>query len=290
MGWPWSRKPDRDRTDRDRTDGIRTDEDPTHGIRKDAAVDAERFPNSSSRHPPGGQGVERAPAAPSASRPPPRESAAPGLAAFLEGVSADGRHAVLDLGHAAGPKLSLYAPYARRMRFLDLLRPTGGAATWEAALAGIPRQDQHPYDLILGWDILDRLPPEHHGALMARLAQVSAPVARLHLLADASPPGQPSPGSFRFTPVAVDRMEAEEETSEDPVSASASASGSASATASPSASASHRPRRLQPAQVERLLLPFRVTRGFTLRLGLREFVAVRRDERPISDRGGTGGS
>lgn len=161
--------------------------------------------------------------------------------------------------------MSLYAPFARRMRFLDLLRPAGGATTWKEALRGIPRQADHPYDLILGWDILDRLPPEHHAALVTRLTQVSAPGARLHLLVDASPPGQPSPGSFRYTPVVVDRMEVEADTR-------------AEASDAAPLPVSHRPRRLQPAQVERLLLPFRVTRGFTLRLGLREFVAVRRDD------------
>jgi len=176
------------------------------------------------------------------------EGAAPGIAALLEGLEAGGGLSVLDLGRAAGAKLELYTPVARRIRFVDLLE-TGGAA-WAQAVAGIPAEPDHPYDLVLAWDVLDRMPPEHHAALVARLARVVRPKARLHLLVAASEASLPE--LFRFIPLGPGRLRY------DPVDL---------------------PRplhpRLHPAEVERILEPFRVTRAFTLKVGFREFVAIR---------------
>jgi hypothetical protein len=182
------------------------------------------------------------PAAPSV------EGAAPGITALLEGLDTGAAHSVLDLGRAAGAKLDLYTPVARRMRFVDLLE-TGGTG-WADAVKEIPAEPDHPYDLVLAWDLLDRMPPRHHAALVSRLARVVPPQARLHLLVAASEASLPE--LFRFTPLGPGRLRY------DPTNL---------------------PRpphpRLHPAEVERILEPFRVTRAFTLKVGFREFVAIR---------------
>ncbi|TVP50283.1 MAG: hypothetical protein EA350_00790 [Gemmatimonadales bacterium] len=184
------------------------------------------------------------------------EGAAPGVTALLEGLGAGGGHSVLDLGRASGAKLDLYAPVARRMRFVDLLEtgvragPGGAAEAWAQAVADIPAQPDHPYDAVLAWDILDRLPPAQQPALVAHLAGVVGPKARLHLLVAASE--APLPALFRFAPLGSGRLRYE---------------------------VTDLPRpphpRLHPAEVERVLEPFRVTRAFTLKVGFREFVAIR---------------
>ncbi|HEX9107443.1 MAG TPA: hypothetical protein VF832_09445 [Longimicrobiales bacterium] len=181
----------------------------------------------------------------------PVEGAAPGLAALLEGVSDDHSHAVLDLGAAADPNLRLYSRYARWVRFLDLLGPGGWAGGGSAAASPghIPPEVQHPYDLVFAWDVLDWLSGDQRRELVRSLAEVSAPRARLHLLtrvedAVARP--------LRFTILDVNRVRYE-----------------------PSAGAALPRSRLLPAEVARLLEPFRVLHAFTLRSGLREYVAVR---------------
>jgi hypothetical protein len=181
------------------------------------------------------------------------EAASPGVAALLEDVREDGSHAVLDLGAAAASSLGVYGRFARRVRFADLaghaMSPEGrGSVT--ALLAGVPAQPDHPYDLVFAWDILDRLYPEFHAPLVARLAEVTAPHARLHVVARGSDQRIARPLRFRL--VDIDRMCYE------PMGPAREV----------------RPRHL-PAQLAHLLEPFHVVRGFTLKGDLREYVALR---------------
>lgn len=189
-------------------------------------------------------------AAPDESAPGPVERASPGAAALFEGISQDESHAVLDLGAAAGASLRVYSRFARRVRFADLLtaRSEQGLA---AALEALPSQPERPYDLLFAWNTLDRLLPRERSRLVQRLTDVSAPDARLHVVVDASE-GTTGRVPHRFTLVDVDRMRCE------PAGRERSDRG-----------------RLLPADVEELLSPFRVVRGFTLKDGLREYVAVR---------------
>ena len=181
--------------------------------------------------------------------PEPVERATPGVAALFDGVRDDRSHSVLDLGTATESSLRIYSRYARRVRFADLL----GAATWggwSAALSGVPAQPDRPYDLVLAWDILDRLGPEERPRLMERLGVITAVNARLHALIDAS--GKESAHPLRFSLLDIDRMRYETAGSARPTRAT-----------------------LLPAEVERLLLPFQVVRAFTSKVGLREYVALR---------------
>jgi hypothetical protein len=97
---------------------------------------------------------------------------------------------------------------------------------------------------------MDRLDTEGRKRLIDRLTEISATDARLHLMVEAAEKAVTVP--LRYTLLDVDRMRCE-------------ATGPARST----------PPRLLPAQVERVLAPFKVVRAFTLKGGLREYVAVR---------------
>lgn len=178
------------------------------------------------------------------------ERAMPGIAAALEGISADRTHAVLDLGAAADSSLQVYGRFARWVRFADILSPSP-SDPWASALDSIPPQPQRPYDLVFGWDILDQVEPEERAGVIARLVELTAPDARLHLIVNAGREGLRYP--LRFALLDLDRISYEQ-------------AGRPLAVAAP----------LLPAELERVVAPFRVTRAFTTQVGLREYVAVRR--------------
>jgi hypothetical protein len=157
---------------------------------------------------------------------------------------------VLDLGQASDSSLKLYSRFARKVRFADLL----AAATeggWAKALNDLPAPDERLYDLVLAWDIMDRISPEERRRLMTRLTELCASGARLFLGVDAS--GSPMSQPLRYSLLDVDRLRCE-----------------------PTGPARPAKPSLLPAQVEKVLEPFQVMRAFTLKGGLREYVAIRR--------------
>lgn len=179
------------------------------------------------------------------------ERVTPGVAALLDGVSEDRSHAVLDLGSAADSSLRVYARFARWIRFADLFDATSSHEEWVAALNALPAQPHRPYDLVFAWNILDRVAPEERSHLVERLAEITAPDARLYVVVETS--GDAPRHPLRFALLDVDRMRYEP-------------AGSARPAWPP----------LLPAEVERLLAPFLVVRAFTSKVGLREYVAIRR--------------
>ena len=196
--------------------------------------------------------TSRAPGGPEESEDPapqPTERPCPGISALFGGVAEGGDHAVLDLGPAADSSLQVYGRYARRIRFADLLT-TRSKEGISSALAAIPDQEDRPYDLLFVWDVLDRLFPRERSRVMERLVEVSAPDARLHAIFRASDADRAPP--LRFSLKDVDRMQCE-----------------------PTAPPRPTRRRLLPSDVEELLSPFRVMKGFTLRDEMREYFAVR---------------
>jgi hypothetical protein len=185
--------------------------------------------------------------------PEPIEGAAPGVAAVLDGVSEDQSHAVLDLGRAADTSLRVYSRFARWIRFADVLGDSAagsmppGASPLGAALP----QAGRAYDLVFAWDVLDRLPDEDRLRLGEWLAANTAPDARLHAVARGSAETLAHP--LRFTILDLNRIRFQVEGAE-PLHV----------------------RPLLPAEVAKLLAPFRVEHAFTLKTGLREYVARRR--------------
>jgi hypothetical protein len=183
-------------------------------------------------------------------RPEVLERATPGVAAFLEGLDEDRSHAVLDLGPASEASLRVYGRFARRVRFADVMAAATTPQGWAGAVSALPPQPVRPYDLVFAWDIMDRLDAEGRRRLIERLAEISAPDARMHLMVEASEKAATAP--LRFTLLDVDRIRCV-------------ATGPLRPT----------PARMLPAQVERTLEPFKVVRAFTLKGGMREYVAVR---------------
>lgn len=174
----------------------------------------------------------------------------PALEALFGMLRDDGRHCVLDLGAADGRRLRLLGRFARRMRFAGLL-PEADAMDWGAALDALPSSPRQPYDVVLAWDFLDRVPAAHHEAVVARLAEITTSSARLYAVVD-------SGGGTTTVPRAYTLTELDQVVEQ------------ALGPPEPPANAP-----MLPAQVERSLRPFEVVRAFTLRSGQREYVALK---------------
>lgn len=181
----------------------------------------------------------------------PVERPSPGAAALFDALVPDGRHSILDLGLAGDLHLRLLSRYSRQIRFAGLLPEPPEEDAWTSALAALPPNTHHPYDVVLAWDILDRIDPPQRLTLMARLAELTAPTARLYAVVDTS--GATTTRPLRSTLIDVNRVSMQPVGPPEPA----------------------RPA-LLPAPVERLLAPFEVTQAFTLRSGLREYVALKR--------------
>jgi hypothetical protein len=180
--------------------------------------------------------------------------AAPGLAALFESLESGRSHPVLDLGAAAEASLSVYSRLARQVRFADLSSVGSEPPPWMAALEEAANAAVEPYDILLIWDTLGRLPPDERPLMVARLAKIAAPGARLHMVVEA--PERTGPRPVRFSLFDPGRMRHELRWDE--------------GVAGP---------KLFPAQVEKMLAPFQVDRAFTLKDGLREYLAVLRPRR-----------
>jgi len=179
------------------------------------------------------------------------ERSAPGLASLFEGLREDGSHSILDLGSASKPSFELYSRFARQIRFAGVLSdpPTGVSSPSLLEALGPPTLT--PYDLVLAWNILDLVNKKGRRAIVERLVKLTRPDARIYVLVDGS--GSPKIQPFHFELVALDRVRQE-----------------------PSGPSAPGYPQLLPAEVERILSPFRVRHAFTLRQGWREYVAARR--------------
>lgn len=173
------------------------------------------------------------------------------MAKLFDPLSQDGRHSVLDLGPAADRHLRLFSRYARYVRFAGLLAEPARGGAWSAGGEALAPNPRRPYDVVLAWDILDRLDPCERGALIERLTDVTAPRARLYAVVRSS--GGATTRPFRSTLIDLDRVSQQVVGPPEPA-------GDV----------------LLPAHVERILAPFEVVHAFILTTGLREYVAVKR--------------
>lgn len=195
--------------------------------------------------------TDRQPGAGGGEHPAAEERAAPGIAALFDGLKPDGSHAVLDLGPGTGGHLRLYRPFARQVGFADLVPEPPRGPGWAAALKALPPRPGRPYDIVLLWNVFDRLAPAERSVLMDRVVELTGPGARLYTVVESSETASSRP--MGFTLLDLERI------SQEPLGPPEPAR-----------------ERVLPAEVERLLSPFEVMRAFTLRLGWREYVAVRR--------------
>lgn len=176
--------------------------------------------------------------------------ATPGVQELFSALKEDGSHVVLDLGPATAGHLRVYRRFARQIRFAGLLPSPPHGADWTAVLRSLPGHPDRPYDVVLLWDLLDWLYPRERSPLVARLAELTAAGARLFAVVDASREAVAPPVRFDLVDVSTVAFER----------------------VGPPRAVRHQ---LLPAEMERLLEPFQVARAFTLRVGVREYVAVK---------------
>ena len=182
--------------------------------------------------------------------PAPVARSSPGVAALFSRLREDGSHVILDLGPASEAHLRILRGHARRVRFAGLLpTPPRGAALADA-LEALPPHPEQPYDVVLAWNILDLLEEGERASLVERLAGLTAEDAVLHAVVEPSESAVRS--AVRFT------LRDRETVARRALGASVPGG-----------------RPLLPAQVERVLAPFEVVHGYTLRGGLREYLAVK---------------
>lgn len=119
-----------------------------------------------------------------------------------------------------------------------------------SALEGLGSDPGDEYDVVLAWDVFDRLDEAVRTDVMRRIVEVTRPGARLHTVLRASDAVTTRP--VRIHLLDLDRLGEEVAGPPEPA----------------------RPP-LLPAHVERLLGPFEVLSGVSLRQGAREYVARR---------------
>jgi hypothetical protein len=158
---------------------------------------------------------------------------------------------VLDLGPARGRHLQVLAPFARQVRFAGLVPRSFVGEEWISALRALPPNESSPYDIVLGWDLLIWLDPAERAAATARLAEIAAPRARIHLIVEGT--GAATAQPLEYTLVGPGRV--------------------AEQAVGPPQRVSHP---MLPAQLERALSPLEVVRAFVLRTGARELVVKTR--------------
>ena len=163
---------------------------------------------------------------------------------------------VLDLGPATPVNLEYYSAFASGVRIAHLLRDDDPAelealdtGAFVSILDRLSPIEEDPFELILVWDLLNYLVNEQPTVLSHHLAAVATHGTQIHamIVTAETMPSKPS----RFELLDAGRLDYLPTT--------------AQRTAAPDPPA---------AQVERWLNPFRITRSFLLRHGVREFLGV----------------
>ena len=172
---------------------------------------------------------------------------APGIRALLEGITGERLNlSVLDLALGGDAALRVHSKRARWVRFAGIVNEHTCGARDLAYLTDTP---EPPYNLVFAWDLFDRVLPHERPSLAPHLAKVCAPNASLHMLVNMSPVKAYRTVCYSLWDEHHIRCE-------------------------PAGSPGLGRQSLQPAEVEDLLVPFRVERGFALRGGMREYVAI----------------
>lgn len=196
--------------------------------------------------------------------PPPQAETqpSPGLEAALAGVPSDGSCGVLDLGPAVAGNLDFVSTFASRVQIVDLFGARSANAAAPApdlehgmqVLRELVPLASETFHLVLAWDLLAYLPSHRIGDLIAALAELCRPEARLHAIVPTTEliPAVPS----RYRIVDAESLVYEQAATD--------------LRAAPE---------LPPNAVDRLLEGFEIEHSFVLRHGVREYVATRNVER-----------
>ena len=180
----------------------------------------------------------------------------PALAEIFASIDAEHPNRVLDLGPASRVNLEFYSGFASGVRIAHLLRgddlkkaSESDEGFFVSLLDRLSPSGDETFGLILAWDILDHLTDEQPSILAHHLAAVAERGTRVHVMtttAHTMPAASThfeieGPGHLVYRPTTEERI-----TAPNP----------------------------PPAQVERWLDPFRISRSVILRHGIREFLAV----------------
>ena len=134
----------------------------------------------------------------------PVEWISPGLSALFEALSGDRGYSILDLAdHAGNSHLEVLGQFSRQIRFAGLAPSPPHGDAFASALLELP-PGPCAYDIVLAWDVMDRLGPHERERLMDYLVEVTAPRAWLHAVVDSS--GDESAPPLRFTLIDLDRV------------------------------------------------------------------------------------
>lgn len=182
-------------------------------------------------------------------QPVPVSHPAPGLDLVLAALPADRSWRILDLGPAVPDNVALLGPRSARLQIVDLLRGHARGAE-NGALAGLASEHPRSFDLVLAWDVLDYLSADQATRVVEVLADLCRRNGILHALIAAADTIPAAPGSYRILADGKVRREVR-------------AGGEVGAP------------NLKPAEVEKLLVGFRVEHAFMLSHGVREYVATR---------------
>lgn len=180
----------------------------------------------------------------------PDSRASPGLVSLFGSLHADGRHSILDFGPAEGRRLRLLGRFARRIRFAELVPEPPRGDELVGALEDLEPHSTGHYDVVLAWDLFDRLDEAERSRVMERIVEVTSLGALLFAIVESSESATRRP--MRYSLVELGRVIQEP-------------AGAAQPAGPP----------LLPRQVERLLSPFEVVTAVSLRAGFREYVARR---------------
>ena len=181
----------------------------------------------------------------------PVEWISPGLSALFEALSGDRGYSILDLAdHAGNSHLEVLGQFSRQIRFAGLTPSPPHGDAFASALLELP-PGPCAYDVVLAWDVMDRLGPHERERLMDCLVEVTAPRAWLHAVVDSS--GDESAPPLRLTLIDLDRVSQQAVGPPEPLAP-----------------------QLLPRHVECVFRPFEIVHAYTLRARWREYVARRR--------------
>jgi hypothetical protein len=179
----------------------------------------------------------------------------PGLEEALRGFLDEGDCRVLDLGCAVPSNVEYLSAVASKIQIVDAIDRDQRAGSAEgsgvcrlSSLRSLIDGHRNSFNLVLLWDVINYLTPEQAERVLAVVAELCLPNARLHAIIFATDTMPDLPNRYRIVDGA--RLAYEATTTE--------------LRGAPS---------LPPAAVEKLLEGFRIEHSFVLRHGVHEYVA-----------------
>jgi len=188
--------------------------------------------------------------------PPSLAHGAPALASVLEAFDADHRVRLLDLGPALPANLDFFGGFTTGVRIAHLLRDLPPVdpekpddAPFVSILDRLEPADDSRFGLILAWNTLDYLTAERAALLSHHLAAVAEHGALIHAMTFTAGTIPASPSGYEIVgPGRLVYRHADQPAIEAPD--------------------------ITPADAERRLGPFRVSRSILLRHGVRELIGI----------------